>query len=71
MPQLVIMKRAENAIYKIAQYRAAQSFPETGEKFIHEVIDFCLEYANLKISHPPCKSEILAKHNYSCIVFKR
>ncbi len=70
MRDLVIMKRAENAIYKVAQYRASQSFPETGEKFIHEIIDFWLEYASLKISHPLRKSEILAKHHYSCIVFK-
>jgi hypothetical protein len=30
MRKIVIMKCAENAIYKVAAYRAAQYFPETG-----------------------------------------
>jgi hypothetical protein len=71
MRSLIIMKRAENAIYKVALYRASKSFPETGEKFINEVIDFCLKYAALKVNHPPCKNEILAKHGYSCAVYKK
>lgn len=71
MPGLVIMKRAENAIYNIARYKASQYFPETGEKFIDEIIDFCLAYAGLKIKHPLCKRESLSKYKYSCLVFKK
>jgi hypothetical protein len=69
--ELVIMKRAENAIYKVAQYRASEYFPHTGEKFIEEVIDFCSRYAALEISHPLCKNATLAKYSYSCLVFKK
>lgn len=65
------MKRAENAIYKVATHRAASYFPETGEKFIHEVIDFCQSYAVLKTDFPFCKNAVLAKHKYSCVVFKK
>ncbi len=71
MCELVIMKRAENAVYKVAQYRASEYFPSTCEKFINEVIDFCLKHASLKITYPLCKSATLAKHDYSCIVFKK
>lgn len=69
--QLIIMKRAENAIYKVAQHRALEYFPETGERFIHEIIDFCLEYAGVNTLYPLCKNAILRKHGYSCIVFKK
>ena len=65
------MKRAETAIYKTAQFLALQYFPSTGEKFINEVIDYCQEYAELKIKHASCKNELLAKYGYSCIIFKK
>ena len=71
MRELVFMKRALNAIYKVAQYRATEYYPETGEKFINEVFDFCEQYSKVRVVHPLCKNSILSKHYYSCIVFKR
>jgi hypothetical protein len=71
MRKLVIMKRAENAIYKTAQYLAEQYYPSTGEKFINDIIDFCFEYSKLQIRHPLCKNKIFAKHRYACIIFKK
>jgi hypothetical protein len=71
MREVLLMKRAESAIYKVAKFIADQNFPETGEKFINEVIDFCLDHADLAITHPLCKNVILAKHRYHCLVFKK
>ncbi len=65
------MKRAENAIYNVAKHIAEQNFPDTGEAFINEVIDFCISYAPLQISHPLCKNEILARYKYHCLIFKK
>ena len=65
------MKRAENAIYKVAKEIAEQNFPDTGEKFINQVIDFCIDYANVSIQYPLCKNRVLAKHNFHCIIFKK
>ena len=71
MRQLIIKKRAENAIYRVAQYVASINFPSTGEKFINEVIDFCIENAFIKVKYPLCKNQVLAKHGYSCMVYKK
>lgn len=71
MRKVVIMKRAENALFKVALYRAEQYFPETGEKFINEFIDFCIACANLKVKFPYCKHKTLSKYKYSCFVFKK
>lgn len=71
MRELIFMKRALNAIYKVAHYRASESFPETGEKFINDVWDYCLKHTALPITHPLCKNETLARHNYSCIIYKK
>ncbi len=71
MKRLIIKKRAENAIYRVAQYLASEYFPSTGEKFIHEVIDFCQQYPGLNIQYPLCKNKVLAKHGFSCLTYKR
>ena len=71
MREVLLMKRAESAIYKVAKFISEQNFPDTGEKFIDEVIDFCIDHANLSIKHALCKNPILAKHKYHCIVFKK
>jgi len=71
MRELLIKKRAENALNKVARYLAAQYFPSTGEKFIHEFIDHCLVYSSVNVKYPLCRSEMLAKRGFSCFVFKR
>ena len=71
MRELIVMKRAENAIYKVAQHRASEYFPETGEKFINELIDSCVQHLPLQINYPLCKNRTLSKHGYSCFVFKK
>jgi len=71
MRQLIIKKRAENAIYRVAQYVASQNFPATGEKFINEVIDFCIERSFIDVKYPLCKNRVLARHDYSCMVYKK
>ena len=65
------MKRAQLALSKVAKFVASQNLPDTGEKFIDEVLDFCVAYANLSIKYPLCKNKLLAKRQYHCIVFKK
>lgn len=69
--KLIIMKRAENAIYKVASLRAEQYRPATGVKYINDVIDFCVRHAALNMNFPLCKNQILSKHEYSCLVYKK
>jgi hypothetical protein len=71
MKEVTFMKRAENAIYKVAKEIADQNLPDTGEKFINEVIDLCIGHAKVSIKYPLCKNKILAKHHFHCIVFKK
>ena len=71
MRELIIKKRAENAIYKVAQFVASKNFPSSGGKFINEVFDFCIDYSLLNLKHPLCKNSVLAKHGYSCTVYKK
>ena len=65
------MNRAETAIYKVAKFIADKNFPDTGEAFINEAIDFCIEHSNLTIQYAFCKNKVLAKHRYHCLVFKK
>jgi len=69
--KLIIMKRAENAMYNVASLRAEQYRPETGIKYINDVIDFCFRYAALDMHFPLCKNKTLNKHGYSCLVYQR
>ena len=65
------MKRAESAISMVAKFIADQNLPDTGGKFIDEVLVYCVVYANLSIQHPLCKNKLLAKRQYHCLVFKK
>jgi len=71
MREIILMKRAELALSKVAKHIADQNHPDTGSKFIDEVIDFCIDRANLTIVYPLCKNQLLAKRNYDCLTFKK
>ncbi len=70
MLAVVIQKRAENAINKVASYLASIQHPETGERFIEDFFAFCEKRTLLRIKYSLCNNKVLAKHGYSCLTFK-
>lgn len=68
--QLVIKKRADLNIKKLALYIAERGYPDTAENYVSRLYDFLFALANHPNAYALCKSKKWASRNFRCAVFE-
>lgn len=68
---IVIKKRAQNNLAKVASWIAEQYFTDTATRWLDEFELSIQEIARMRVKHAICNHNSLAKYNYRCFTFKR
>ncbi len=69
--QIVIKRRADRNIKKLALYIADKGYPETAENYVNRLYDFLFSLGNHPNAYALCKNKKWAARNFHCAVFER
>jgi len=68
--QIVILERAENNIFKFADYISKQGYSDRAYSFVSEIYDFINTLNISAQSFSICRHSHIAKKKYKCIPYK-
>ena len=68
--KVVIRKRAQNSLKKLAGWKASQQYMDTGMKWLNEFEETIEHMAKTGVKYAICKDELLAKYQYRCFTYK-
>jgi hypothetical protein len=69
--KVIIKKRAQNNLRKVAKWIAEQNFPDTGVKWLDEFNETIGAIAKSGVKLAICKHPSLARYQYRCITYKQ
>lgn len=68
--KIVIKKRAQNTLEKVADWISTQYFLDTGLKWLDDFDKAIQELAKTGVKYAICKHESLARYQYRCVTYK-
>lgn len=67
--KIVIKKRAQNTLEKVAEWIINQQYLDTGLRWLNDFDETIEHMAKTKVKHAICKDEALAKYEYRCFTY--